>query len=187
MDFPAAGGLSSRDGFAGCNVADTVGGGRCVLDAVAAPPADAASRRPSRCGTTAASRCIGAATPAAGGRRNRSPSENTSAIISAISSEATIARARSPLSGGLATPAGPFFSGGGGAARNPLSGSVKICEIGAESPWLGSRRTDDSILLSLLLLFLVSLPTFPAPFAALGFLKQWKTKVYDIDCVVVII
>jgi hypothetical protein len=38
---------------------------------------------------------------------------------------------------------------------------------------LGSRA-DDSILLSLLLLFLVSLPTFPAPgpFAALGFLKQ---------------
>ncbi len=133
MDFPAAaGGLSSRNGFAGCNVADAVGG-RCVLDAVAAPPPDAASRRPSRCDTKAAVRCIGAATPAAGGRRKRSPSENTSAIISAISSEATIDRARSPLSGGLATPAGPFFSGGGGAARDPLSGSVKSCEIGAES------------------------------------------------------
>ncbi len=184
MNFPAAaGGLSSRNGFAGCTV-----GGRCsVLDAVAAPPPDAASRRPSRCGTTAAARCIGAATPAAGGRRKRSPSENTSAIISAISSEATINRPRAPLSGGLATAARPCFSGGGGgAAPNPLAGSVKSCEIGAESRWFGSRA-DDSILLSLLLLFLVSLPTFPGTFAALGFLKQWKAYVYDIDCAVVMI
>jgi hypothetical protein len=134
VDFPAAGGgLSSRNGFAGWNVADTGGGRCCVLDAIAAPPPDAASRRPSRCDPKADVRCIGAATPAAGGRRKRSPSENTSAIISAISSEATIARPRSPLSEGLATPAGPFFSRGGGVAPNPPSGSVKSCEIGAES------------------------------------------------------